>query len=462
VKFTPEKKKKGDPQCYNGFTEILPETRYHLMAIIPQKILFDWNEIEELGDLERLRLVLDYMPDEELMRTLEKKRAKGRNDYPVRAMWNILLAGVVFQHTSIESLRRELSRNGQLRYLCGLQGKVPSSAAFTRFLKKLIKHRDHIEKILRQLVRQMVNLLPDFGKHLAIDSKAISSFGNKPKKGTPDGRRDTDADRSKKVYRGKTKDGGLWEKVVKWFGYKLHLLVDTTYELPVVYHVTKASASDITEAHKLIDNLEENWPDILENAETLSGDKAYDDTEFIQNCHDKHNIKTVIDIRDMWKDGEETRVLNGKENVVYNYKGDVFCYCPVTNKQRSMVHGGYEKDRETLKKLCPAKQYGITCKGYDKCPVSQGIRIPLSEDRRVFTAIDRSSYKWEKMYKKRTSVERVNSRLDVSFGFEVHTIRGIKKMNARCDIALCVMLGMAIGRIKENQEDKMRCLVAAV
>jgi hypothetical protein len=27
------------------------------MAIIPQKILFDWNEIEELDDLERLRLV---------------------------------------------------------------------------------------------------------------------------------------------------------------------------------------------------------------------------------------------------------------------------------------------------------------------------------------------------------------------------------------------------------------------
>ncbi|MFS0645050.1 DDE transposase, partial [Siminovitchia sp. 179-K 8D1 HS] len=58
------------------------------MAIIPQLSLFSWKEIDELGDLDRLRLVLEYMPDEELMRTLEQRRGHGRNDYPVRAMWN--------------------------------------------------------------------------------------------------------------------------------------------------------------------------------------------------------------------------------------------------------------------------------------------------------------------------------------------------------------------------------------
>jgi hypothetical protein len=34
------------------------------MAIIPQMRLFGWEEIEQLEDLERLRLVLEYMPDE--------------------------------------------------------------------------------------------------------------------------------------------------------------------------------------------------------------------------------------------------------------------------------------------------------------------------------------------------------------------------------------------------------------
>lgn len=93
--------------------------------------------------------------------------------------------------------------------------------------------------------------------------------------------------------------------------------------------------------------------------------------------------------------------------------------------------------------------------------MEQGFRIPLSEDRRIFTPIDRASYKWEKRYNKGTSVERVNIRLDVSFGFELHTIRGMNKIKIRCGLALCVILAMAAGRIKEKQEEKMRSLVAA-
>ena len=87
------------------------------MATIPQREIFTWKEIEKLGDLERLRLVLEYLPDERLMRLLEVQRAKGRDDYPVRAVWNSILAGVVYEHKSIESLRRELKRNTRLCWL---------------------------------------------------------------------------------------------------------------------------------------------------------------------------------------------------------------------------------------------------------------------------------------------------------------------------------------------------------
>jgi len=54
------------------------------------------------------------------MQNLEKERGKGRDNFPVRPVWNTILAGVVFQYISIESLRRELKRNGQLRDICGL------------------------------------------------------------------------------------------------------------------------------------------------------------------------------------------------------------------------------------------------------------------------------------------------------------------------------------------------------
>jgi transposase len=113
------------------------------MAIIPQRQLFSWKEIENLADLERFSLLLKHLPDEQLMQSLESHRSKGRDDYPIRAMWNSILAGIVYQHTSIESLRRELMRNAQLRQLCGfdlLKGidAVPSSNAYTNFLKRLI------------------------------------------------------------------------------------------------------------------------------------------------------------------------------------------------------------------------------------------------------------------------------------------------------------------------------------
>lgn len=84
----------------------------------------------------------------------------------------------------------------------------------------------------------------------------------------------------------------------------------------------------------------------------------------------------------------------------------------------------FEEARQRLKKRCPARYADVSCTGQDQCPVAQGIRIPLDTDRRIFTPVDRTSYTWEREYAHRTAVERVNSRLDVSFGFELHTIRG--------------------------------------
>ena len=76
-----------------------------------QTNLFSWDAIEARSDLDRLRLAIDHLPDERLVQYLEVMRQHGRNDYPVRPMWNVLLAGIVFQHASIESLLRELARN---------------------------------------------------------------------------------------------------------------------------------------------------------------------------------------------------------------------------------------------------------------------------------------------------------------------------------------------------------------
>jgi hypothetical protein len=93
------------------------------------------------------------MPDEQFMRVLEKERGKGRDDYPIRAVWNALLAGIIFQHDSDAKLLRELARNGQSRSLCGFNGNVPTPWAFSRCLHKVLKHQSEVEEMFEDLVR---------------------------------------------------------------------------------------------------------------------------------------------------------------------------------------------------------------------------------------------------------------------------------------------------------------------
>lgn len=441
------------------------------MAIIPQKQLFQWSEVEELGDLHRLGLLLDYLPDESLMRTLEVRRGRtGRDDYPIRPVWNSLLAAVVFQHKGVEPLRRELSRNAQLRQMCGFDvtlgaKAVPSEYAYSRFLRTLREHEDSVDLVFELLVHKLARELPDFGRELAIDGKAIATHGRPRRKDHPelpaDGRRDTDADWGVKKT---TKTNAKGESVTcefRWFGYKLHLIVDTVYELPVAFSVTRASVAEQPEGRRLVKQLSQRQRRLVQRCEAASGDRGYDDTELITLLWDDFEIKPVIGIRDCWRDGEETRRVSTTRNVVYDHQGHVSCCCMSDGTLRSMAYAGFEKDRGTLKYRCPALHYSRTCPDLGRCAVKKAVRIKLSEDRRVFTPLARSSYAWQRHYKKRTAVERVNSRLDVSFGFEEHFIRGQKKMKLRLSLAMIVMLGMAYGRIKEKQKDKVRSLVRA-
>lgn len=130
-----------------------------------------------------------------------------------------------------------------------------------------------------------------------------------------------------------------------------------------------------------------------------------------------------------------------------------------------MAPWGFEADRGCLKYRCPAVAGDYVCKGRDACPGAQGeygkvVRIPLERDRRMFVPVPRGTDAWKRAYARRTAVERVNSRLDRVLGFELHTIRGLAKMEVRMGIALVVMLAMALGRLEAGQKDQVRSILA--
>lgn len=416
--------------------------------------------------MTRLEYVIESLPDEPLMRKLEKERGRGRDDYPVRAMWNSLMAMIVFQHGSVESLRRELARNGQLRGLCGFDhfrsDPVPSASAYTRFIIILKKNIEEVHCMIATLVRLLQNELPDFGKVLGIDGKAISSLANRRSfNRCAGGRGEHDADWGAKTGFINKKDGTQEKITNRWFGFKVHTISDCVYELPIAFTLTEASCGEQPEAIKLLDNVEDKHPSVLKQSEYFLGDKGYDFTHLYTRLWDDHKIKPVIAIRNMWKDHEGkdcTRKVKTLQNVSYDFEGNVYCYDKRGVRHR-MAHAGFEKDRDTIKFRCPALHYGVDCPNKNNCPVGTAIRIPLKEDRRVFVPVARQSYKWQDHYDKRGACERIYSRLDESFGFEKHTIRGKDKMELRIGMAYLAMLSMALGRIKAGQPENIRSLV---
>ena len=256
------------------------------LATIPHPFLFCWDSVDQLGDLERLKLVLDALPDEALMQLLEAGRGHDRNDYPVRPMWNSLIAGFVFQHPSIAALRRELLRNGQLRDRCGFDPfagaqAVPSEYAYTRFQRRLRRYQPQMEELFHSALDELRIELPDLGQAQALDGKELHSLAkgqsNYPlpkdtsQKDT-DGRRDRDADWGVK---------GSGERKHYWFGYLLHLVVDATYEVPLAFAVTKASTAEQPQAQRLLDQMQDRHPELLQRCHRMSADKGYDDHKLI-------------------------------------------------------------------------------------------------------------------------------------------------------------------------------------
>lgn len=62
------------------------------MATPQQRLLFSWDDIELLPDLQRLKLALDNLPDEAMVSALERMRGKGRMTAKVGLALAVMMA----------------------------------------------------------------------------------------------------------------------------------------------------------------------------------------------------------------------------------------------------------------------------------------------------------------------------------------------------------------------------------
>ena len=483
------------------------------------KLLFSWEDVDSLPDLRRLRLVLDWLPDEPVIEALRARRGRGRDDYPVDAMWRALVAGVVFQHASVESLLRELGRNPGLLSVCGFdplprqakprrevradpgtgaatvvelpapaRSPVPRAWNFTRFLEAVEAVESEtgcVTGMIDELRDRLKEALPDFGKHLGYDGKAIESHSTGRRNRETGKTSDPEADWGKHETRGvDKKTGEAWTKVKSWFGCRLHLIADTEYEIPVAFEVRKASAAESPVLSRMVRELFARDRALEARCADFSADRGLDGGPLKALLWDGHRIRPLIDTRRTWREEKAEpgydpsrpilRPLYPErvDTVAHSEKGEVICRCPRTGEERPMAFQGFEADRNTLKYRCPAAAYDLRCKGRTVCHKQAGskagdygrvVRIDLDKvDRRVFTPTPHGSPSWRRGYKRRAALERINARLDNDFGFERHYIRGHAAMKTRVGLALAIMMALALGHVKEGRPDRMRSLVGEV
>ena len=86
--------------------------------------MFSFEDSLKIDPNDRLLLVLDSIDFEGVVRILDKKRGKGRNDYPHRVMIQCLIGSIVNRSPSISQLIEQLRKNPGFRYLCGIDSSM--------------------------------------------------------------------------------------------------------------------------------------------------------------------------------------------------------------------------------------------------------------------------------------------------------------------------------------------------
>jgi hypothetical protein len=416
-----------------------------MMVLHPAKPWFDWDSLEDSPSLQTIKDLLAALPDARLLDSLRTARGKGRNDYPVHVLWGVVVLRVVLRHITTEAVLAELRRNEGLRRLIGIasETEVPHSWNISRFEEVLGQepHRTLLKEIFNGLIQRLGIAVFDLGKDTAGDATGLSARckeGEAAQEEIDEGL--PQASGGRKEYKD---DQGKVTKVIEWFGFKLHLMVDVKHEVVLSYEITDTKPGDGETLPVTLKQAQANLP--VDRIQTLAYDKAADSEE-VHGLLSDEGITPLIQMRGLWQT-EPERMLpghDGTSNIVYTEDGTIYCYDKVSEPpvRHQMAYIGHEPQRETLKYRCPAKHEDWDCPMSATCNAGKSygktVRVPREVDPRRFPSLPRATKKFERMYKGRTAVERVNARLKIFWGVDDGNVMGSRRFFTQVGVVLAV------------------------
>ena len=431
---------------------------------IIQAPLLSLNEFFKLDYSNRLHLVLATIDAEKLLWAIDRHGTAGPHGYPARVAWSALIAGVVYRIPTVAELIRNLRSNPHLQITCGIQNAagIPSASTFSRFLSQLVKHEDLLDECLDDLVKRFAVLAPGFGESVGADSTDVHAWSRGKKVGASDpdaswsakgSKEGAKGGKAKAQSEGEKAEGGKKKKAKDdlywWFGYKVHLLVDTKYEIPIAFIVTTAKESDTKYLRPLLDKRDQLLPDVP--LKVSVNDTGYDSTE---------NIKAIVD-----RGALPIIPLNpGSEKAppgITNTLGTPLCPTGFP-----MTYWG--RDGDYLKYRCPQQATHRFCclqdhKGTDRCslsPYGHVIKLDMKDDPRRYVPVPRETMQFERLYKTRTACERLNSSLKENLLLDDLKVRGLPKVKVRIGLNLLVMLAIAVGMAERGRLKDCRRIIS--
>ncbi len=380
-----------------------------------------------------------------------KESGLGRPSFCQEALLKSFIYKALRRIKTLTDLAFELRNNPRICQAVGLDlyKDSPSIERFSQFLHDT--PHDAFQDIRIQLVKTLLEEKLITGKHLVMDScpivskvrennlkTSVSHRFDKTRilKGDPDARLGVLADFSSSS-----------KKQIRYFwGYRNHIIVDAQEELPF-WEITHPA--DISEIHQAIPMLQKTIGTFSLHIETVGGDSLYDSEKILRFIMEDLKAQAVI-----------PRNLR-TEKSTYTFKGtDLYCQAdlPMRRKGKMTV----KKAGITYLQYCCPIYFGRQKQRHLFCPANhpkflsqKGCNTLIRLTPSIREHIDYGSEAFKELHNKRTSIERVFSRL-LSIAMQDVPAMGIQATRNYCTIAHITVLLVALAAKRSGNPDKAR------
>ena len=381
-----------------------------------------------------------------------RENKRGRPPLPKDAFLKAFIYKALRRLKTLTDLAFEFHNNPTICQAVGFNPYVrpPSVERFSQFIRNT--HHSALQEVRSQLVQTLLEEGVVTGKHLAMDSCPIladvrennlkTAVANRfDKSRRPKG--DPDARLGVLIHFPKP----FKKEVCYFWGYRNHLVVDAEEELPLWEVTHPANKGEAHQAIPMLQKISETFSLMIE---TVGGDSVYDNEKTLRFIIKSLKAKPII-----------TRNVRHLQKTPYTVKGnEVFCEADLAMHRKGKmtvkrtgitylqyccpIHFGKEKQRHLL---CPA--------AHPKFVKQKGCNALIRLTPSIREQIDYGSQAFKQLQRKRTSVERVFSRL-LCIAMQEPSVVGIDAIRNYCTVAHIAVLLVALAAKRSGHPDKIR------